>query len=109
LRNTQRTTDTIEIMWDPADSPNCGPVLYYNVTIRNVAISCDIRSFVFTVPSAKVSNLVMGIMYTISVVAVNRAGVGMETTISVTTLAVATSATSEGSEGLLMYSYSINV
>ena len=101
LRSTQRTTDTITVAWDPTDSLNCGPALYYIVTIRNLAISCDINSFDLTVPRAEFHDLINNVAYTISVAAVNRAGVGMETTINVTTLAVAV-ATSDTSQGLLL-------
>ena len=98
LRSTQRTTDTITVVWDPTDSLNCGPVLYYIVTIRN---SCGINSFDLTVPRAEFHDLMNNVANTISVAAVNRAGVGMETTINVTTLAVAV-ATSGTSQGLLL-------
>ena len=100
LRITQRTTDTITVMWDPADSPNCGLTLYHIVTITNLAIPCDTRGSNVTLPTAEFSNLTNNVAYTISVTAVNRAGVGMETTINVSTLAVATS---ESSQGLLSY------
>ena len=103
LRSTQRTTDTITVAWDPTDSLNCGPALYYIVTIRNLAISCDINSFDLTVPRAEFHDLINNVAYTISVAAVNRAGVGMETTINVTILAAAvTVATSDTSQGLLL-------
>ena len=38
LRSTNKTADAITVVWDPADSLYCGPVLYYIVTIRNLAI-----------------------------------------------------------------------
>ena len=104
LRSTQRTTDRIIVVWDPTDSLNCGPALYYIVTIRNLAISCDTNSFDLNVPRAEFHDLINNVAYTISVAAVNRAGVGMETTINVTTLAVAV-ATSDTSQGLLLYTY----
>ena len=99
LRNTERTRDTITIEWDATDSVDCGPVLYYVVVIRNLVISCDINYFNVTVPRADFHNLISSITYAISVAAVNRAGVGVETTINVTTLA----ATSDRSQGLLLY------
>ena len=100
LRSTQRTTDTVKVAWDPTNSLNCGPVLYYIVTIRN---SCGINSFDLTVLRAEFHDLMNNVAYTISVAAVNRAGrVGMETIINVTTLAVAV-ATSDTSQGLLLY------
>ena len=102
LRSTQRTADAITVVWDPAGSYNCGPVLYYIVTIRNLAIPCDANSFNLTLPRAKFHELINNVSYVISVGAVNRAGVGMETTINVTTLAVTTS---ETSQGMLPYVY----
>ena len=96
----RRTTDAITIAWDPAnpDTLNCGPVLHYSVRITNLAISCDMRNFIVTVPSAEFSNLISGVAYAISVAAVNRIGVGVEAAINVTTLTV-TVVTSERSQG----------
>ena len=91
LRSTQRTTDTITVVWDPADSINCGLVLYYIVSIRNLAIPCDTNSFNLILPKAEFHDLISDVAYAISVAAVNRAGVGKETTINVTTLLVAAS------------------
>ena len=98
LQSTQRTTDGITVVWDPADSLNCGHVLYYIVTIRNLAIPCNTNSVDLTLPRAEFHDLMNNVSYAISVRAVNRAGVGMETTINVTTLAVAI-ATAETSQG----------
>ena len=73
------------------------------MTIRNLAISCDINSFDLTVSRAEFHDLINNVAYTISVAAVNRGGVvGMETTINVTTLAIAV-ATSDTSQGLLLH------
>ena len=98
LQTTQRTADAITVVWDPAGSINCGHVLYYIVTIRNLAIPYDTNSFNLTLPRAEFHDLVNNISYAISVRAVNRVGVGMETTINVTTLAIAIAApeTSQG-------------
>ena len=102
LRDLNITANAITIVWDPADSYNCGPVLYYIVTIRNLAIPCDTNSFYLTLPRSEFYELTNNVSYAISVRAVNRAGVGMETTINVTTLAVTTS---ETSQGILPYIY----
>ena len=106
LQTTQRTVDAITVVWDPAGSYNCGPVLYYIVTIRNLAIPCDTNSFNInlTLRSAEFHDLMNNVTYAISVGAVNRAGVGMETTINVTTLAVTTSETSQGAYTTLYHS-----
>jgi len=56
-------------VWDPADSPNCGPVLYYNVIIVN---SFDVNDMNITESSeirTKVSNLTNGTTYNIIVAA----------------------------------------
>ena len=102
LRTIQTATDATTAVWDPPDTLNCGPVLYYTVSITNMAISCDINIFNLTVPRAEFSNLIKDVTYTITVTAANRAGVGMKTTINVTTLA-ATVTSSESSQGLLLY------
>ena len=99
LRNTERTTDTITIEWDAIDSIDCGPVLHYVVVIRNLAIFCDVNSFNVTIPRANFNNLINNVPYAINVAAVNRAGVGVGTTINVTTLA----ATPDRSQGLILY------
>ena len=96
LRNTERTTDTITIEWDAIDSVDCGPVLYYVVVIRNLAISCDINSFNITISRADFHNLINDVPYAVSVAAVNRAGVGVGTTINVTTLAATSSGRLQG-------------
>jgi len=90
LRNFRRTSNKIEIVWDPADhdSPNCGPVLYYYVIIVN---SVDVNDMNITQSSeirAKVSNLIKTTTYIISVAAVNRGGTGPTSTINITTLVV---------------------
>jgi len=88
LRNFRRTTNAIEIMWDPADSPNCGPVLYYNVIIVN---SVDVNDMNITESSGstiELSNLIKSTTYIISVAAINRAGTGPTSTINITTLVV---------------------
>ena len=73
-------------MWDLADSPNCGPVLYYTVTIVNSVNATDMNTTQLSVTRVEFSNLINGTFYTFNVAAVNRAGAGSTTTIIVTTL-----------------------
>ena len=75
-------------MWDPADSPNCGPVLYYTVTIVNSVDDNDRNTIESSGTRAEFSNLVNGTNYTFSVAAVNRAGTGATSRIIVATLVV---------------------
>ena len=81
--NINTTDTTIIITWDPADRPGgCGPVFYYTLT----ATSLDDGSVSTQRPSqtrAEFSNLLSGTNYTISVAAVNRAGSGPSSTITV--------------------------
>ena len=88
LRYLTRTTNTITIVWGPADSPNCGPVLYYTVIIVNSVDANDMNTTVTSERGIEFSNLTNGTSYNISVAAVNRAGTGLTSTISVTTLVV---------------------
>ena len=81
LRSLERSRNGITIAWDPADSPNCGPVLYYNVTIVNVMNTTQLSE-----TRVEFSNLISGILYTFNVAAVNKAGIGPTSTIIVTTL-----------------------
>ena len=74
---------SVTVMWDRAVSPSgCGPVFYYTVTVMN-------SSFVNNTDTqhtrADFSNLINGTKYNISVVAVNRAGPGPSSMITVTT------------------------
>ena len=73
-------------MWDPARSPNCGPVLYYTVTIVNSFDDNDRNTTRASGTRAEFSNLTNGTYYTFSVSAVNRAGTGATSRIIVTTL-----------------------
>jgi len=72
-------------MWDPADSPNCGSVLYYNVTIVNSVNSSDMDITKSSGNTIELPNLIKNTTYIISVAAVNRAGTGPTSTINVTT------------------------
>ena len=85
LRSTRRTTNSITIQWDPADSPYCGPVLYYAVTLMPKNI-CGMTITESSESGTEFLNLINGTLYNISVAAVNRAGTGPISTIPVTTL-----------------------
>ena len=98
LRSSITTNTTITIVWDPAVSPsNCGPVFYYNVSIVNLCNAPAISTIVTYQTTTLFSNLRNGNSYTISVAAVNRAGSGPSSMITVTTLT--------GSEGGKQYKY----
>ena len=87
LRSSIITNTTITIQWDPADSPSdCGLVFYYNVTIVNLCNAYDMNTVVTNQKIAEFSNLRNGNSYHISVAAVNRAGTGPSSMITVTTL-----------------------
>ena len=83
LRFSRRTTHTITIVWDPADSPNCGPVLYYTVTTVNSVNPSDVITTESNENIAHISNLKNNATYTINVAAVNRVGSGPTSTIIV--------------------------
>ena len=85
LRNPSRTFSAITVTWDPADSPNCGPVLYYTVTIVNLVDAADMNTTITSQTRAEFSNLINGTSYHISVIAVNRAGSGPTTPIITST------------------------
>ena len=73
------------MVWDPADSPNCGPVLYYNVTIVNTVNATEMNTATLNDTRLKIFNLMSGTSYTITVAAVNRAGTGLTSTVTVIT------------------------
>ena len=85
LRDTMVTNTTITVVWNPADSPYCGPVFYYIVTAISLADDGDRNTIVWE-PRAEFSDLINGTNYSISVAAVNRAGTGPSSMINVTTL-----------------------
>ena len=78
LRNS-RTLNAITVLWDPADSPYCGPVLYYTVTIINLVDAADMNTTTTSQTRAEFSNLINGTSYNISVIAVNRVDSGPTT------------------------------
>ena len=86
LGSSERNRNTITIVWDPARSPNCGPVLYYTVTIVNSVDDNDRNTTELSGRRTEFSNLINGTHYTISVAAVNRAGTGATSRIIVATL-----------------------
>ena len=87
LRSSITTDTTIIITWDPADSSvDCGPVLYYTVSIVNLCNAPDMSMIVTNQTIAEFSNLRNGNLYHVSVAAVNRAGSGPSLMIIVTTL-----------------------
>ena len=83
LRDVSRTNTSITINWYPDETSYCGPVICYNVAIRNF-------SFIFTDKTTetnfKFSNLMSRTSYNISVAAINRAGTGPASAITLTTL-----------------------
>ena len=85
LKNESRTNATITIVWDPADSPNCGPVLNYNVTIVNSVNGTEMSTTTLNDTRLEIFNLMSGTAYNITVAAVNRAGTGLTSTVTVTT------------------------
>ena len=85
LGSTRTTANSITIQWGPADSPYCGPVLYYVVTIAPSENISDMIITESSESSTEFLNLMNGTLYNISVAAVNRAGTGPISTILVTT------------------------
>ena len=79
-------SNKITVTWDPANSPYCGEVLHYQVVISSDEY-CNIMndSIRATSLSETFSNLKSNTSYTITVSAVNRAGIGMLEMINITT------------------------
>ena len=87
LREGTVTANVITVMWDDAVSPSgCGPVLYCIVTAVNLADASDMSTMETRESVAEISNLQSNTSYNISVAAVNRAGIGSPSMITVTTL-----------------------
>ena len=87
LNSTSITNTTVEVMWSHAISPSdYGPVFYYNVTIVNSIDASDMNTNTTSETRADFSDLRNDTDYNISVVAVNRAGTGPSSMITVTTL-----------------------
>ena len=73
-RNTTNKTTSITVTWDPASSLYCG-VIYYQVVI---SFGCQLVSDIITTElSATFHGLMGNTAYSITVVAVNRAGNGI--------------------------------
>ena len=81
MRSSRSTFTTITIVWDSAYSPNCGPILYYIVTIRNLNDVADMNTTITSQNEAELSSLINSTSYNISVTAVNRADSGPTTSI----------------------------
>ena len=86
LRSSRQTTNSITVVWDPADSPNCGRVLYYIVTIVNLNDTTDRNTTELSGLTVEFSNLTNDTSYDITVAAVNRAGTGQISALPVSTL-----------------------
>ncbi|XP_065914777.1 low-density lipoprotein receptor-related protein 5-like isoform X2 [Dysidea avara] len=88
LTNTTYRLDLIIVTWDPASSPYCGEVLYYQVVIssdEHVNIPNNIVNA--TCLAVTFLGLRSNTTYTITVAAVNKAGIGMGDSITVKTAA----------------------
>ena len=86
LTNTTYKSDLIVVTWEPASSPYCGEVLYYQVVIssdEHVNIANNIVSTIGL--TATFLNLRNNTFYTITVTAVNKAGSGRTFSVSVNT------------------------
>ena len=83
LRNLSRTNTSITVTWNAENSSNCGPVMCYIVTIENSSFI-----FMYETPEtiSEFSGLMSGTSYTISVRAINRAGIGPGSDITLATL-----------------------
>ena len=88
--NSNTTNTTIIITWNPAISPDCGPVLSYTVSATNLVDGSVRNPGRLSQRVAEFSNLIDGTNYNISVAAVNRAGTGPSSTIIVTGNAIGT-------------------
>ena len=84
LTNTTYKSDLIIVTWNPASSPYCGEVLYYQVVISSDEHTDIPTDFVNTTGlTTTFLNLRNSTFYTITVTDVNRAGSGR--TVSITT------------------------
>ena len=86
LTTTTYSSSIIAITWDPASSPYCGEVLYYQVVIssdEHVNIPNDIVNV--TCLTTTFLGLRSNTTYAITVAAVNRAGRGIVARITVMT------------------------
>ena len=87
LKEGTVTATMIAVMWnDTVSSNGCGPAFYHNVTAVNLMDPSDMISMQTSHNVAEFSNLRSDMSYNISVAAVNRAGTGPLSMITVTTL-----------------------
>ena len=87
LREGTVTTTEVSVMWNGAISPSgCEPVLYYIVTAVSFIDPSNILTMVTRDNVAEFFNLRSDTSYNISAAAVNRAGTGPSSVITVTTL-----------------------
>ena len=77
------TNTSITIEWDLAEVLYCGPISSYILTIMNSTFMNTTRS---TLSRFKFTGLMSNTSYNISVAAVNRAGTGLESNITVATI-----------------------
>ena len=86
LTNTTYKSDLIIVTWDPASSPYCGEVLYYQVVISSDGYVNITNNVVNTTSlTATFLDLRSSKLYTITVTAVNKAGSGRTVSVSVNT------------------------
>ena len=88
LRVAQVAPTKITVMWNDALSPTtrCGPVIFYDVTIVNLMDPSEMMTVERRDNVTGFYNLRSNTSYNISVAAVNRAGTGPSSVITVTTL-----------------------
>jgi len=82
LRNTTFNTRSISVTWDAASSPDCGKIIYQVEISYNGEVVGKITA---TELGATFHNLMDGKVYSITVVPMNRAGIGIPEVRDVTT------------------------
>ena len=88
LTNTTYKSDLIIVTWNPASSPYCGEVLYYQVVISSDEhVNITNNAVNTTSLTTTFLDLRSNTTYAITVAAVNRAGVRMHVSITVNTAA----------------------
>ena len=92
LANSSYSSNIITLTWDPANSPYCGEVLYYQVVISSDEHANIPNNIVnSTCLTTTFLDLWSNTAYTITVTAVNRAGSGIVARITVVTARVSQS------------------
>ena len=82
LRIVSRTNTSITVMWSPEENSMCGPAMCYSVTIMN-------SSYMYATKTCETTFKFVDLMsdsYNITVRAINRAGIGPASDITLTTL-----------------------